>query len=193
MINWIEINSISQLCLVGVTAWYLFETRKQRKNSDKQLDLLKQQNELQNAMSIIPIIKPLEENNKTFEVVLHNFSAYEIYNVWMFYAGIYEEGSFLFISPQQYDFIEKNNSKSFSLEITLFNKINKELTEKEETNFKEQIIGNLKTFLRDPINFRNNTNKNDNNLDDTIRKILDLWDKEDIFSKAIIIFFSMTD
>jgi len=63
------------------------------------------------------------------------------------------------------------------------------LTEKEETNFKEQIIGNLKTFLRDPINFRNNTNKNDNNLDDTIRKILDLWDKEDIFSKAIIIFF----
>ena len=65
MINWIEINSISQLCLVGVTAWYLFETRKQRKNSDKQLNLLKQQNELQNAMSIIPIIKPLEPTFRT--------------------------------------------------------------------------------------------------------------------------------
>ncbi len=180
--------------MIVVTAWYLYETIKQRRNSEKQLELLRKQHELQNRIKVIPdvITSDFSDSNKRMSLetevpqckaILHNFSEYEIYNVWLFYGGIYDEGSFLGQSRQYYEFIEKGKKAEFPIEIEFHSlKTTPSYpTKDEEFIFKNQLEGFIRSHIKDLVTSDVSEN--------AISKILSSWDSErkDITAKSVII------
>lgn len=122
MDSWSIINAIGELGLTGTVGWYLFETRRHHK-------LLRSKYGLEDALVVIPdlVVPDSLSSDKTMaldkgngcRVSLSNLNKYEIYNVWLLYAGIYGEGMFFDMSRSHYEFIDKESSKDFPVEICL--------------------------------------------------------------------------
>ncbi len=183
------LSMIAQFTLIGVTAWYLCETIKQRKNSEKQLEILRKQNELQNTIKVIPdiIVSDFPNNDKMmnldkegnnspdYKIVLNNFSNYDIYNVRVVCFGIFEEGSFFHNGSKIFDFIKKDESVEFPIDSfsisNSFKNIDTPIKELEE-DFKQQLKGLIH------LRFFGNSIPSEALTNDAFQKIFNLWDKE---------------